>query len=138
MSDFHVRDRASILPPEPPGEDPDKPGWLKRVFTSVLDVARRDPEPRAIDKAARGLEEGGAIVFADLDGWPRPPAINGHVPDVYAVRESREIVLEFENPESVRCPPAERQNDAFESWADESPGREYEQIVVRGGRGGRK
>src|SRR4051794_28719150 len=90
MSPLHVRDRTSILPPQPPAADLGRPGWFKRMLTSVIEAARRDPEPKAIDKAARGLEEGGAIVFADIEGWPRPPAINGHVPDVYAVRESRE------------------------------------------------
>lgn len=107
-------------------------GWLKRLFDAVL-PAREDAEPRAVREAAETLEQDGAVVFANLDGWPRPPALHGFVPDVYAVFEDREVVLEFEDEVSVNEEPAQRQDAAFSTWAEASPCRAYEQIVIEGG-----
>lgn len=113
---------------------PESVSWLKRLLDRR---PRRDPEPEAIREAAEGLERAGAVVFAVLPGWPRPPVINGFVPDVYAVLDDREILLEFENDSSVALALAERQDGAFSAWAEQDSSREYEQIVVPGGRGGR-
>jgi hypothetical protein len=112
----------------------DRPGWIQRLLGKG---ERRDPEPLAIRKAAEAMDLDGAVVFANLDGWPRPPVVNGYIPDVYAVYEDREIILEFENDRSVEQAQALREDVAFASWADASEGREYDQIIVPGGRGGR-
>jgi hypothetical protein len=96
-----------------------------------------DPEQVAIRRTAKRHVKNGAEVFADIPGWPRPPKLNGHIPDVFAVYEDREFAVEFENRSSVGRTHARRQDAAFSSWADESPNRDYEQIVVRNGRGGR-
>jgi hypothetical protein len=113
-------------------KDP-RTGWLRRLLGAVL-PAREEAEPRAVREAAETLEQDGAVVFANLDGWPRPPALHGFIPDVYAVFEDREVVLEFEDEESVQKEPAQRQDAAFATWADAAPGRDYEQIVVEGRR----
>ena len=128
-----MRERGDLLI-ESSRYDAPKPGWLKRLLGTG---APEDPEPRAIRRAAKAMDEDGAVVFANLDGWPRPPVVKGYIPDVYAVYEDREIILEFENERSVEQAQALREDVAFAAWARESPGREYDQIVVPGGRGGR-
>lgn len=125
------------------GEDVEiraRSGWLSRLVDAgarVLQGARRDPEPRALLEAAELLERDGGVVFADLDGWPRPPVIQGFVPDLYAVFEDREIVLSFVNEQSVLRDAAVRRDRAHSSWAQASTLRIYEQVMVEGGRGGR-
>ena len=132
------------LPPPSSGvEGKGEAGWLSRLagagarVRSAIQGARRDPEPRALREAAEVLERDGGVVFADLDGWPRPPVVQGFVPDLYAVFEDREIVLEFVNEHSVLREAARRQDLAFSAWAEASALRIYEQILVEGGRGGR-
>ena len=107
------------------------------ALRSVIRAARRDPEPGAIRAAAEGLEREGAVVFANVAGWPRPPAIRGFVPDVYALFEDGEVVLAFDGDASAPRDVAARRDAAFAAWAAASSRREHERIVVRGGRGGR-
>jgi hypothetical protein len=116
--------------------------WLRLAdagarVRSALRVTRSDPEPRAILEAAETLERGGGVVFAILEGWPRPPVVQGFVPDVYAVFDDREVVLAFENEGSMLGASAQQKSTAFDAWASASSQRIHEQIVVPGGRGGR-
>jgi hypothetical protein len=83
---------------------------------------RGDPRARALRSAARRLERDGALVFADVEGWPRPPLIRGFVPALYAVFEDRELLL--------GCAEPERRDQAFLAWAEESAHRAYEDLVV--------
>jgi hypothetical protein len=104
----------------------------------ALPAPREDPETVAIRRTAKRHVKDGAEVCADISGWPRPPKINGHIPDVYArYPDGREVVQEFENDRSVFSTHARRQDVAFSDYAGEVEHVEYEQIVVRGGRGGR-
>lgn len=97
-----------------------------------------DPETVAIRRSAKRHLKNGAEVFADIPGWPRPPKINGHIPDVYAYYpDGREVVQEFENDRSVFSSHARRQDVAFSLHATEFEQVEYEQVVIKGGRGGR-
>ena len=126
--------------PESGVEAIERKGWLSRLFGAgrgILLAARGDPEPRALLDAALTLERDGGAVFADLEGWPRPPLINGFVPDLYAVFEDREVVLSFVNERSSLSDVVRRKDLAFSSWAEAQPRRVYEQILVAGGRGGR-
>lgn len=111
-------------------------GWLSRL-RSAIQGARPDPEPQALREAAELLERDGGVVFADLDGWPRPPVVQGFIPDLYAVFEDREIALSFVNERTVLREAARRRDLAFAAWAEASALRIYEQILVQGGRGGR-
>jgi hypothetical protein len=107
------------------------------LVRSALRVTRGDPEARAVLEAAETLERGGGVVFARLEGWPRPPVVQGFVPDVYAVFDDREIVLSFENEGSIHHASTQQRAGAFAVWASASPRRIHEQIVIPGGRGGR-
>jgi hypothetical protein len=114
--------------------------WISRLLDAgarVLQSARRDPEIGALIDAASVLERDGGVVFADLDGWPRPPVVQGFVPDLYAVFEDREVVLDFVNDDSVARDTTRRRDRAFTAWARASTRRVYEQILVEGGRGRR-
>jgi hypothetical protein len=127
--DGWIRSHEGEAPKNP---EPRRTGWLKRLLGALL-PSRAGHGPRAVREAAETLEQDGAVVFANLDGWPRPPVLHGFIPDVYAVFEDREVVLEFEDEESVTKEPAQRQDAAFATWAGAAPGRAYEQIVLDAG-----
>lgn len=107
------------------------------LVASALDAVRGEPAARAIRRAAGRFERGGALVFADLPGWPRPPAVHGFVPAVYAVFEDREVLLDIEDPELSGSEPSSRRQLAFASWATAAPEREVEieAVVASRGRG---
>ena len=147
---FNVEDSASdgvrgayqdvdVLAPEPGERDDGKLGWLARLLgagarvRSAVRGALGAPELKAIGEAAEALERDGAVVFACLGGWPRPPVIQGFVPDVYAVFEDCEVVLVFAGEPPGHEGPAQRRDLAFTSWTAASPARVYEHVVIVGG-----
>jgi len=132
--------RAALPSEGDAGAPSSRSGWLSLLLgvgARVLQGARRDPELRALLDAAEVLERDGGVVFADLDGWPRPTVVQGFVPDLYAVFEDREIVLDFVNDQSILREDVRRRDLALTAWAQATTRRIYEQILVEGGRGGR-
>lgn len=151
---FNVEDSASdgvrgayravdVPAPESGEHDHVKMGWFSRLagagarVRKVVRGALPDPALKAIGEAAAALERDGAVVFACLDGWPRPPVVQGFVPDVYAVFEDCEVVLSFAAEPPALEGPAQRRDLAFTSWAEASPVRLYKHVIVARGRGGR-
>lgn len=114
--------------------------WFQRfldagaLLSSALDAVRGEPGPRVIRGAAARLERRGALVFADAEGFPRPPAIHGFVPAVYAVFEDREVVVNVTDPDVTDAEQASRRDLAFSAWAAAAPERDYEPIVLKGRR----
>lgn len=101
---------------------------------SVIDAVRGEPRARAVRSAAERFARDGALVFADVDGWPRPPSIHGFIPAVYALFDDAEVLLSVDDPPEGDAEPASRRDLAFRTWAEAAPNREYEPIVVRGRR----
>lgn len=104
------------------------------LVASAFEAVWGEPAERAVRRAVARFERGGALVFAELPGFPRPPAVNGFVPAVYAVFEDREVLLGVEDPERADAPPPSRRRLAFEAWAAAAPDREVEIVVVSGRR----
>lgn len=102
-------------------------GGALSALGSALDGARGGPVARAIGAAAARLDRRGALVFADLPGWPRPPLIGGFVPSVYAVLADREVVLWVE-PADGASALTDRRHHAFSAWAAAAPEREYDRV----------
>jgi hypothetical protein len=117
-----------------------EPRWIERLpsaralIGAFVKAARVAPEERALRDAAEALERDGAVVFAAAPGWPRPPVVNGFVPDVFAVYADRELLLQLAG-DGADPASALRREDAFAAWAVEAEGREYQQIAVPGVRG---
>lgn len=71
---------------------------------------------RKVAEVARNLERRGYDVRADLPGHPRPPAIDGYVPDVVAVKGRKVLVREVETQGTVATD--RDQHRAFDEWAE--------------------
>lgn len=95
-----------------------------------------DPEWVAIHQSAERHARNGADVRADIAGWPRPPVLDGRIPDVHAHYGDRVEIEEYENERSVVRTHAAEQHATFTRWANRSYRREYTQFLVPGGRGG--
>lgn len=106
-------------------------GWAIKKITE-------DPEPKAIRKIAKEMEDDGAEVFADVRGYPRPPVMNGRIADVVGYHEDGTIeVVEVENNRSIVRPHGRAQIADLAAWASRSHRRSFQVEVVDGGRGGR-
>jgi hypothetical protein len=130
MPDF---DRAAIAPPPAASALFRLMAGVRALARRALARLRREPRARLVQKTAAELEQSGALVFADAEGWPRPPNIHGFVPCVYAVYEDGEVVLRLTDPE-VKHTEERRSHQAFAAWAEESPEREYEPLPLKGHR----
>ncbi len=118
-------------PPESGERERGRRTWLGRLIGAVL-PAREAAGARAVRGAAEALERDGGMVFANVGGWPRPPVVGGFVPDVYAVLEDREVVLDV-----ARGAAGRRREVAFVAWAEAASRRVYQQIVVEAAPQGR-
>lgn len=72
------------------------------------------------------VKRGFNIVFADLPGKTKPPKLNGHIPDVYAIKVEKSLfgssviatfVVEVETEESLNGLTTVLQHLAFRTWA---------------------
>ncbi len=87
----------------------------------AIDYLTSDPEPRRIRELAKEREDDGALVFADVKGYPQPPVINGRRPDVLAYHpDGTQEMIEVENEKSIMGHHAGQQARAFEKWASRS------------------
>lgn len=97
-----------------------------------------DPEPKRIREIAEKFEREGARVSADLRGWPKPPLLNGRIPDVFAEHSDgwREAV-EIENDRSIHRSHARGQIADLKRWAARTRRTSFSVEIVRNGRGGK-
>lgn len=114
---------------------PSQPSSSFALLQSLLPPP--DPERVAIQQSAEWHAQRGAEVRADIPGWPRPPVLDGRIPDVHADYGDRVVIEEYENEQSISRTHASEQDATFTRWANRSYRREYTQLVVPGGRGGR-
>lgn len=66
-------------------------------------LTQQSVHDRKVAELALGYQRQGWDVSADIAGWPKPPLINGHVPDVYAQHLGRTRIIEVETSESLRA-----------------------------------
>lgn len=135
------------IPQNPPSPQAPAPFPWRKVLLGLgaigaacwaIDYLTSDPEPRRIKELAKEREDEGALVFADVKGYPQPPTVNGCRPDVLAYHlDGTEEMIEVENEKSILGHHAAKQERAFEKWANRSGRRSFQFEVVTGGRGGR-
>ncbi len=84
-------------------------------------------------------KEGSRVVAADLDGWPKPPKVGRHVPDIMVEFHGNVVYNEVETCETIGLPETREQLEDFAKWATlhvtvpESCLEEASQIIERWG-----
>jgi len=61
--------------------------------------------------------EGTRILAADLPGWPSPPKVGRHVPDIVVERQGKRVCNEVETCETIQTPETREQFEDFAKWA---------------------
>ena len=62
-------------------------------------------------------KEGSRVVAADLQGWPAPPTIGRHVPDIMVEYKGKVVYNEVETSETIQMPETREQLEEFAKWA---------------------
>ncbi len=62
-------------------------------------------------------KEGSRVVAADLKGWPAPPKVGRHVPDIMVEHQGKVVYNEVETCETIELPETREQLEDFAKWA---------------------
>jgi hypothetical protein len=89
-------------------------------------LAERPEESREIHHTIVETVAGARVreewsVKADLEGWEKPREIDGHVPDVWAEKLGRTLVVEVETCDTIHLDETREQYRAFYGYAKPSP-----------------
>jgi hypothetical protein len=77
---------------------------------SVMSQSLHD---KMVRTRALNLVNEGYSVSADIAGFPQPPTISGHIPDIYAVKVTSKIITEVETCDSIGSNHTREQYEAF-------------------------
>ena len=80
--------------------------------------------------ANKVVAAGWSSVWSDLPGNIKPPAIGGHIPDIYASHDGAEYVIELETTDSINSQHALAQRIAFQRWANASGNRTFQSKIA--------
>lgn len=99
-------------------------------------TSRRNPLSQSkhdamVAAVARGYERKDYEVYADIEGYPMPPLIYGHRPDVLAIKNGHRTIVEVETLDSLGTGHAEAQHRAFLRARRRSATTHYRRVIAR-------
>jgi hypothetical protein len=104
------------------------PAEAPEITRSAHVQARHD---RMVEIQATTYRAEGYSVRAELPGWPAPPAVEGNVPDVYAERDGRTVVVEVETEDTLPGKEYAAEHKAFRKWKEQdSKARDYRMVIA--------
>lgn len=62
-------------------------------------------------------KKGSRVVAADLQGWPAPPTVVRHVPDIMVEYHGKVVYNKVETCETFQSPETREQLEEFAKWA---------------------
>ena len=83
-------------------------------------------------RIAREYEGKDYKVYADIEGYRKPPIIGGYRPDVLAVKHGHRTIVEVETLDSVNTHHAAAQDGAFRRACRRSPTTSYKRVIAQG------
>lgn len=81
-------------------------------------------------KEAKELKREKYNVYADIEGYKKPPSRGGYVPDIVATKGNEEIIIEVETVDSVNSARDLAQQGAFQRAA-RRPGVKFKRIIAK-------
>jgi hypothetical protein len=106
------------------------------AFTTVREAleaayARTQHDAAVLELATAWKRGDGAWeVYANLDGWEKPPELGGHVPDVFARRLGVQVAVEVETQAALATARVQAQVVAFRAWERGAAGRRFHLKVL--------
>lgn len=80
-------------------------------------------------KEAKELKREKYSVYADIEGYKKPPRRGGYIPDIVAKKGKKEIIIEVETVDSANSPRDLAQQEAFKRAAGKS-GAKFKRKIV--------
>lgn len=98
--------------------------------------SRRNPASQSkhdgmVARIARGYERRDYEVYADIEGYPQPPLIYGHRPDLLAIKNAHRTIVEVETLDSLGTTHADAQHRAFLRARRRSATTHYRRVIAR-------
>lgn len=111
--------------------EPETGGALKVVCVYRERMARRGANAQhahdqAIDELAERYQSEGWRVWADIDGWPTPPSVEGRRPDIVARDGDGQLIVEVETDRDADT----TQHEKFRRAASDDPDAQFMGYVV--------
>lgn len=78
---------------------------------------------------AKGLQNKGYNVKADVKGFEKPKIIQGRRPDIIAKKGSKEKIIEVETPKTLNID--KQQHKVFDDYADRGNNRSFDIKVAK-------
>jgi len=75
-------------------------------------------------------EEGFQVMSSVIENMGSPPLIGSQIPDIYAIRDGKEIVVEVLVRECRGRPGCEATKEAFRTWAESAEGRLFKHVII--------
>jgi hypothetical protein len=70
-------------------------------------------------------------VYADIEGYPKPPIIGGHRPDAVVVKGKHRIIVEVETLDSLKIPYTAMRDAAFKRACRRNSTTNYRRVIAR-------
>lgn len=91
--------------------------------------ASRSKHNQGVLKEAKELKRRKYSVYADIEGYKKPPRRGRFIPDIIAKKGNEEIIIEVETTDSANSPRDLAQQEAFRQAAKKSGAKFRRKIV---------
>lgn len=98
------------------------------MFMQKRTKAGQKRHDEAVLRSVKWYENEGFNVDADLPKYEKPKEIGGYIPDWLAKKGKKEIIGEVETKGTNEKD--EKQQEAFEEYAERKPGREFKKRII--------
>lgn len=84
-----------------------------------------------VSEIARKYKGENYKVYADIKGYPKPPIIGGHRPDVLAVKSRHRTIVEVETSDSLKTSYAAMKDSAFKRACRRNSTTNYRRVIAQ-------
>ena len=86
-------------------------------------IEKQKLHDKCVEDKVKLWKKDGYIVFADIEGWNKPPEIEGYIPDVVARKHGTARICEIETEDTLEA--HRPQLETFKRYADNLQGATF-------------